>query len=175
LNINTQWVSFSLQPDIPPGGRSLHEILTEKGADIEQVKTGLKKTADKNGLPFRAAEKVYNTRLAQEMTKLAEQEGKGDVFHDLVFKAYFSENADISDFSLLAGIAVSIGINIDEAIWKKEQKKYSQAVKKDWADSREMNILSVPTFIIGQNRLVGARPYEIMKTFLIENNATCLE
>ncbi|NIP49262.1 MAG: dithiol-disulfide isomerase, partial [Gammaproteobacteria bacterium] len=52
---------------------------------------------------------TYNSRLAQELGKWAEQMEKGDAFHDAVFKAYFADGLNIADANILADIANSIG------------------------------------------------------------------
>ncbi len=43
-------------------------------------------------------------------------------------------------------------------------------VDKDWAFSRETGIMAVPTFVINENRLVGAQPYGHLKKFMDENS-----
>ena len=49
----------------------------------------------KSALPFGKREKTYNTRLAQELGKWAGQKGKGTLFHDAMFRAFFVEGMNI--------------------------------------------------------------------------------
>ena len=48
--------------------------------------------------------------------------------------------------------------------------KVKDAVDKDWSHSHEMFITSVPTFLINEQRLVGAQPYEALKQLMANNH-----
>lgn len=165
-----KWVAFPLHPYIPPEGMTLEELLAGRNIDIGQMAVHLKKTADKVGLPINAPKRSYNTRLAHEISKWAEKEGKGDLFHELIFKAYFVDGIDISDMSALFAIAGSIGLKMAPDTWENVKGPFGEEVDKDFDHSHEMMIMSVPTFMIGQNRLVGAQPYEALKKFLLDNS-----
>ncbi len=39
----------------------------------------------------------------------------------------------------------------------------------DWVLSREKGVTAVPTFIVNQDRLVGAQPYEMLEEMVIAN------
>ena len=73
----------------------------------------LKKNADKVKLPLNDPQRSYNTRLAQEVGKWAGEQGKGDVFHNTVFKAYFVDAQNISDPLVLINLAESAGPSIN--------------------------------------------------------------
>jgi len=54
----------------------------------------LRRVADELGLPWRERDRTYNSRLAQEMSKWAEDKGSGEEFHMSVFRAYFAEGKE---------------------------------------------------------------------------------
>jgi len=42
-------------------------------------------------------------------------------------------------------------------------------VDEDWAISKARGITAVPTFVINQDKLVGAQPYETLEKFMAAN------
>ena len=57
-------------------------------------------------------------------------------------------------------IAERVGLSANEARAALEQRRFREAVDADWQRSRELGITGVPTFVIGNHRLVGAQSYE---------------
>ena len=49
-----------------------------------------------------------------------------------------------------------------------EKRTFKEAVDVDWAQSRQMGVTGVPTFVAGGYGLVGAQPYESLVS-LVEN------
>jgi predicted DsbA family dithiol-disulfide isomerase len=128
--------------------------------NIQQVMEQLTRTARELDLPFGKREMTYNSRLAQELGKLAEQEEKGDGFHNAVFRAYFADGLNIGLKSTLAELGASVGLpeeTVQEAL---EQRTFKEAVDKDWTRSYQMGVNAVPTFMMNGMSLVGAQPYE---------------
>ncbi len=129
----------------------------------------LKKVADQVKLPLNDPQKAYNTRLAQEVGKWAGKQGKGSVFHNEVFKAYFVDAKDISDPLILIDLAESAGLSPKDAQHVIDNRTFKDAVDRDWSRSREMFVTSVPTFLLNGKRLVGAQPYDVLRQFTISN------
>ena len=44
------------------------------------------------------------------------------------------------------------------------------SVDFDWIRSRQLGILGVPTFVLGQHGISGAQSYEILERFVVENS-----
>ncbi len=105
---------------------------------------------------------TYNSRLAQELAKWAESEGKGEEFHRAVFKAYFVEGKNIAMAGELLRLAESIGLPEEEAGRVISSRRFKKAVDADWARSRALGIEAVPTFIFGNRKLVGFQSYEAL-------------
>lgn len=131
----------------------------------------LKQVARQEDLPFGDRSHTYNSRLAQELGKWAEeQEEKGDVFHDAAFKAYFVHGKNIAQTPVLVELAESIGLNGEEAREVVEARTFMDAVDADWTLARSLGITAVPTFYLSGQHLVGAQPYEMMEQFLIQHS-----
>ena len=116
---------------------------------------------DREGLPFNPDRAMsYNSRRAQELSKWAEEKGRGDEIHDALFRAYFVDVKNIGKVELLAEIAQSIGLPADEATEVLLSGKYKQAVDEDWRRCSAYGVNAVPTFLAGRYLMVGAQPYE---------------
>jgi len=110
--------------------------------------------------------KTYNSRLAQELGKWAEENGRGDEYHQAVFHAYFADGRNIGEISILLDLAKRIGLPPLEAKKVLESRKFQHAVDRDWARSQAMGVTAVPTFFIGDQSLVGAQPYRVLEQFV---------
>ena len=117
-------------------------------------------TAKELDLPFGNREKTYNSRLAQELGKFAEQQRKGDDFHNSVFRAYFADGLNICLQSTLVDIGAKIGLASESVQEVLEKRLFKEAVDKDWTRSYQMGVNAVPTFMMNGMPLAGAQPYE---------------
>ena len=164
--IETKWVAFPLHPDTPEEGLLLEELYARRAVDINQVRLRLKKVADELGLPLGERKKTYNSRLAQELAKWAESKGKGDPFHDAVFRAYFVDGKNIGKVDELASLAKSIGLSEKEAGSALQLRSFKEAVDSDWSHCGELGITAVPTFVVDGQALVGAQTYEALEQLM---------
>ena len=121
----------------------------------------MKVNMDREGLPFNPERAMsYNSRRAQELSKWAEEKGKGDEIHDALFCAYFVDVKNIGKVEPLAEIAQSVGLPPDEATDVLLSHKYKEAVDEDWRRCAAYGVNAVPTFLAGKYLMVGAQPYE---------------
>ncbi len=164
-----QWKAFPLHPEIPEEGMTLEELFAGRNIDIREVKARLTRVAEELNLPWGDRKKSYNSRLAQELAKWAEEKGKGDAFHDAVFRAYFADCRNIGAMDVLADLAKNVGLPEKEARRVIDSRPYKDAVDLDWSRSRELGITAVPTFVLDHHAVVGAQPYEVLEQFLTNN------
>ncbi len=106
---------------------------------------------------------VYNSRLAQEAGLWAQACGRAEAFHDAAFKAYFVDGRNISGKEVLLDLMASAGLDAGKGRQVLEQRSFAPAVDRDWALSKKLGLVAAPTFIMGTDRLVGARPYEALE------------
>ena len=166
MDINIRWLAFPLHPETPEEGRTLEELFAGRSYNIPEALAHMKTVADAEGLPFGARTKTYNSRLAQELAKWAEDQGQGDAFHQAAFRAYFADGKNIARMKNLLDIVISVSLDPDEARKSIEERTYREAVDADWLRARQLGITAVPTFLFGEGRLVGAQPYEALKQFV---------
>jgi len=164
--VEVKWAAFPLHPETPEEGLTLAELFAGRSVDIPGIMMRLKRVAGELGLPLADRTKTYNSRLAQELAKWAEAEGKGDEFHDAVFRAYFVEAKNIAKADMLVGLSKSIGLPGDEARRVVLDRTFREAVDADWKRSRDLGITAVPTVIMSAQGIVGFQPYEVLEQFL---------
>lgn len=126
----------------------------------------LRKVADEEGLPLAERKMTYNSRLAQELGKWAESEGRGEPFHNAVFRAYFAQGINIGKIQELVDVAKSVGLSGEEAQDVLETRAFKEAVDLDWSRARSVGVTAVPTFLINQRFVVGAQPYNVLEQLL---------
>jgi predicted DsbA family dithiol-disulfide isomerase len=149
---------------------TLEQLFSARPFDIQGTKERLRRTAAELGLPFGESDRIYNTRLAQELAFWAESKDRGEPFHMAVFKAYFVDGKNIGSIPTLVELAASVDLPADEAEKVLVTGSYKVAVDGDWAISRALRITAVPTFVMKQDRLVGAQPYEELQNLMESNN-----
>jgi len=168
--IHLRWRAFPLHPETPEEGTLIEELFSNfSKEDLKMMRDHVKRAANEAGLPFADRLKTYNSRLAQELGKWAESKGKGEQFHHAAFNAYFAEGINIAKIPALLDIAASVGLPPEEAEEVLVKRSFKKDVDEDWSLSQKRGITAVPTFVINQDRLVGAYPYEALQK-LIEAN-----
>ena len=169
FDFGVKWVAFPLHPEIPEEGLVLADLFKGTHVDIDKVRARLHEAAAQLGIPLGERTRTYNTRYAQELAKWAEAQGAGEAFLRAVFRAYFVDGKNIGEVDELVSIAD--GLDLSSAAARKvfTSRSYKDAVDADWARARVMGITAVPTFVMGQGRVTGAQPYEVMEKFLRVN------
>jgi len=161
-----RWTAFPLHPETPEDGQSLEDLFAGRPINIPEMLTHLRNTAQQLGLPFGDRRMTFNSRRAQELGKWAENGGRGDAFHNAVFKAYFAHGLNIAADTVLMDLARSVDLDPQEARTVLEQGQYRDVVDRDWQRSRLMGITAVPTFVMNRQRLVGAQTYQDLARFI---------
>jgi predicted DsbA family dithiol-disulfide isomerase len=146
----------------------MKEIYAARIIDMPKAIARLKKAAEDLGLPLGERKMTYNSRRAQELGKWAETNGKGDEFHDAVFRAYFADGKNIAKTRVLTGLVKGVGLPEREAGDVLKKRTFQDAVDSDWDLAYQMGISSVPTFVLVDEAVVGAQPYEVLEQLLLD-------
>jgi len=139
------------------------------GLDPCEVAARQKRAAAELGLPLGERTKTYNSRLAAELGRWAESQGKGDAFHAAVFRAYYGEGVNIAKRDVLLRLAGSAGLPEEGAAEVLRTRAFREAVDADWALAGRLGISAVPTFFLDSRTVVGAQPYEVLARFLTDH------
>ena len=163
-------IHFPLHPETPDEGLLLEDLFAGRDVDIEAMYSRMKGLMDAEGLEYGKRTHTYNSRLAQELGKWADEKtNRGydyESIHDALYKAYFVDAHNIGDEEVLLGIATNVGLPENEVRTVLFERTHKDAVDSDWAKSKEHGVTGVPTFIAGGYGLVGAQPYEALEQLL---------
>jgi len=161
--VRVKWIHFPLHPETPAGGRSLEDLFAGRGYDIPKMQAQMRARMQAEGLPYGTRTMTYNSRLAQELAAWADTRPGGEAIHDAMFRAYFVDARNIGDAEVLVDIAKSVGLPADQAREVVEKRTHQAAVDADWEKSRRYGVTGVPTFVVGNQGVVGAQPYEALE------------
>jgi predicted DsbA family dithiol-disulfide isomerase len=156
-----------LHPETPEAGQTLEALFSGRPVDIPGMLARLKRVARELDLPFGDRKMTFNSRLAQELGKWAEDLGHGDAFHNAVFRAYFQRGENIARKPALLQICSSVGLDPLAAEEVLDQRSYRKAVDEDWRRSQQMGITAVPTFVLDDQRLVGSQSYAALEAMVL--------
>jgi len=145
---------------------TLEALFKGRMVDISGMMARLREVAKAEGLPFGERNMTYNSRLAQELGKWAETQGKVAVYNQAVFQAYFADGRNIGEIDELVGVAASADLDPKEAKKVLEERPFKRAVDADWERSKQMGIRAVPTFVMDDRMLAGAQPYAALEEFV---------
>jgi predicted DsbA family dithiol-disulfide isomerase len=166
--VQVKWVHFPLHPETPQEGRSLEELFRGRNYDVPKMQAQMRARMAAEGLPYGNRSMTFNSRLAQELGKWADEQPGGEAIHDALFKAYFVDGKNIGDPEVLVALAQSVGLPPDQARKVITERSYRAAIDADWQKSREYGVTGVPTFVAGGHGVVGAQPYEALEELVLQ-------
>ena len=104
----------------------------------------------------------------------ANNQGMFQSYHDnamnYIYENLFSENKGLSDdvytSENLREIAKSSGLNTAKFEECVSKEKTADLVSRDLKLTEELQITGTPTFIIGDQRIIGAQPFEVFRVLI---------
>jgi predicted DsbA family dithiol-disulfide isomerase len=153
------WRSYELRPKgsppMPPGYL----------ARIEASQPRLTKIAhEQYGLELNRGPLGIHSRAALIGAKYADAQGKGEEYHDAIFRAYWQRANNISEVEVLAEIAQRIGLDREAFLAALRDEDYESQVEADIDQAYSYGLNGVPALIFENRYLVsGAQPYEVLR------------
>ena len=172
LDIEVAYRAFPLHPNTPEAGLTLEELFAGRNIDIPAARRRMAQLMADEGLPYGERTMTYNSRLAQELGKWADTTDRGESLHLALFQAYFVDNMNLAKIENLIEIARRVGLPAEEAEQALVERAMREEVDADWKRARILGITGVPTFVIGDQGLVGAQSYEQLHGFALSAGAT---
>ena len=162
---------FPLHPNTPKDGLTLEQLFAGRSVDIKAAQERLAELMAEEGLPFGQRTMTYNSRLAQELAKWAETQDGGAAIHDAMYRAYFIDGLNIARIENLIAVVRQLGLSEADAREVLVSRKFQTAVDADWQRCQNLGVTAVPTFVVGNNTLVGAQPYEVLELLVVKGGA----
>ena len=168
VDADIHWHPFELNPSMPEEGQELREHMGQKyGSTFEQSQAARKRLAsigDSVGFSFNFYEgqRIYNTFLAHQLLRWAEEQGKQTEMELALFESYFSEQENVGDPATLAQVAARVGLDESEAAALLSDGRYADEVRERQRFWLSKGIQAVPSFILGGRYLIpGAQDPDV--------------
>ncbi|WP_413737157.1 DsbA family oxidoreductase [Sodalis sp. RH21] len=164
---------FELNPDMPAEGQDLAEHVAEKyGSTAEQSaanRATIRSRAADVGFEFTLAEhsRIHNTFDAHRLLYWAGTQGRQQPLKLALFKANFTDGANVSDPDVLVAAAVSAGLDETAARDVLASGRYAAEVREAEQLWLSRGINSVPAIVINEKWLIsGGQPADAFESAL---------
>lgn len=165
---------YELNPDMPAGGRAHDEYLAERygapAAQMAAARENVKACAAAVGFAFNATadSRIHNTFDAHRLLHWAQGEGRQRELEHALFRANFTDNADISDHAVLLDVAASAGLDPAGARAVLESDRGVREVRAAEQLWSARGIQGVPAIVIAGRWLIsGGQPPEVFEQALL--------
>ncbi len=170
---------FELNPNMPAEGQDLTEHITEKygisKAQSEQNRAMIQARGKELDFDFNFTDesRIRNSFDAHRLLHWAGLEGKQAELKAALFKAHFTHNQNINDYSTLAHLAASVNLDPAAAKGILENGHFAEEVREQETLWQRNGISSVPTVIINNKYAIsGGQPADVFKNAIEEILAT---
>jgi predicted DsbA family dithiol-disulfide isomerase len=107
-------------------------------------------------------DRIPNTRRALAIAEYARDQGRLHPFRRAAMEAYWRGGRDIEADEGLADCAREAGLDPAAAIAATHDPAYRARVDAMGGEARRAGVTGIPTFVMGQQRVVGCQPYEVL-------------
>lgn len=160
-NVKINWIYFPLHPETPEEGMKLETLF---GRDISAARDRIQNAMDQRGLKYKKDRSMtFNSRRAQELSKWAKSKDKEKELHQLIYREYYEEQANIGKIEVLLPLVGEIGLSESEALEILNNGNYREEVDTDWKLCRNKGVNGIPFFAMADNGVSGAQPYEVLE------------
>ncbi|KUJ85689.1 disulfide bond formation protein DsbA [Ruegeria marisrubri] len=168
-----RWHPFELNPEMGPEGQNLREHIMEKyGSTAEQsqqARDRLTALGADLGFTFNFDDdsRIVNTFKAHQLLDWAEGQGRQHPLKMALFKAYFTDQKDVSDTDVLIEAAQSAGLDPEEARQALASGAHVTPVREKQRFWIGHGVSGVPSMVFGGKYLVtGAQGTEVYRQLL---------
>jgi len=157
--------AYQLNPNAPKvmQGSAVDNFAKSHSMSVSQAKQRFEmftENAKKVGLVYRYdIIQMTNSFDAHRLAKWANTLGKEQIVTDRFMKAYFTEGKNLADYHALVSLIQELGLNKEDALKVLESGEYTDEVKLQQAEARQIGVQGVPFFVINRKYGVsGAQP-----------------
>lgn len=166
-NVQVIWKSFELDPNAPAKSElDMYGMLVDKyGGTRDDAKArvaGVVERAKTVGLDYNMDIAVVgNSFDAHRLLQFAKTKGLGDAMKERLFKAYFTEGAQLADVPTLIKLGSEAGLDGSEVATMLSTTAFTDEVRADEREAQQIGVRGVPFFVIDRKFSVsGAQQSE---------------
>ncbi|WP_170381502.1 DsbA family oxidoreductase [Ruegeria atlantica] len=155
-----RWHPFELNPTMPREGQNLREHIVEKYGSTpeqsQQVRQRLTQLGVELGFTFNFNDdsKIVNTFAAHQLLDWAETQGRQHPLKLALFKAYFTDQQDVSDVEVLLDAIQTAGLDRDAARAVLDSGTHAGPVRDKQQFWANHGISGVPSMVFGGKYLL---------------------
>lgn len=173
IDVQLKWLSFELNPDMPPEGMDRRAYRSRKFGSWERsqamdAQTVLSGKGDGAAFAYDAIKWTPNTFLAHRVSWLAQRAGKQRAFVEATLKGYFAQGRDIGSKDVLVEIAGEVGLDRDAVAAFLDSDEGAESVRAQERDTRQRAVQGVPHFDITGTVIAGAQRPGVIRKAIIE-------
>lgn len=161
FDLELEWHGFELHPGTPRGGRPLSSLFP--GVHLPTLHERTRRFAAGFGVTeLTPPDWLRNSRRALAIAEYARDGAALEAFRRAAFRAHWREGKNIEDDADLRAIATSAGLDAEAALAAADDPVYLGRVDERQAEAKAAGVTGVPTFVLGNQRIVGCQPYEVL-------------
>lgn len=165
-----RWLPFQLNPDLPEEGISRKAYIERKWGPAGNKYERVSAVGREVGIDFAFDDiKVQpNTVNAHRLMRYGAKQGREDAVAESLFKAYFTEGANLTDKKTLADIGERAGLERDLLEEYLDSDEDRDAILSDDLEARQGGVNGVPFFIFNRKVAVSGahEPETLLKAML---------
>ncbi len=174
VNVSISWYPYELDHGLPNDGSLLKmDRYKQKFGEtrVKQMLPQMLQTGKQEGIDFSFGGKIGSTfdshRLLYYVKQQENGEQKQNDLINILFRAYFEKEQDLSDHQVLIKAAEQVGFNPNEIKQFLQSDQYKKEVQQEINQSQEEGISGVPHFRINDRvELSGAQdPQQFIQAF----------
>ncbi len=161
FDLRVNWCPVELHPDTPEGGMPVADLGYPPKQWAEMM-AHLRELATQESIPLSEPEYTTNSRKALLLSEAAKEAGRAVFYrvHERLFRGFHCEGLNIGDERTLRRLAGEAGLadELVEAAWR--QERFVKRLQASLQDAVRLGIKGVPTFVLGDQVITGAVPFE---------------
>jgi len=164
---------FELNPQMAREGEDIDEHLSKKygrsPAEFEAARQAIRERGAAVGFTFGQRARIYNTFDAHRLLHWAGLQGRQQQLKKILFRANFTDDANIANHEVLVALAVEAGLDAGQARDVLASGRYAAEVRAAEQLWQSRGINSVPGIVIeGKWLISGGQPPEVFEQALRE-------
>jgi predicted DsbA family dithiol-disulfide isomerase len=173
-DVEVVYHSFELDPSAPTGQTTpVVEMLTKKfgmpRGQVDEAEQRLADLAAAEGLGYDRARAAGNTFAFHRLAHWAASQGKQKDLLDLAYAQHFGAAKSVHETDALVELATAAGLDADTARTVLTSDDYTDDVRADERQARELGISGVPFYVFDMRLGVsGAQPTDVFEQALNE-------
>jgi predicted DsbA family dithiol-disulfide isomerase len=158
FELQLDWCGFELHPGTPQGGRPLSHLFP--GVDLNALHAQTKRFAATFGVTgFEPPNRLQNSRRVLALAEVARARGRLESLREAAFDAHWRRGEDLEATTTLQRLAIVAGLDPDSALAEASAPQVLRQVDARQQEARRSGVTGIPTFVMGNLRVVGCQPY----------------